>query len=238
MRENMEKLTSEYILDKMKLAIEKYSENAILRASITSVPFIGSPLDIFLTTEAQKIVNDRIMSLFDKLKEEMNTLEDRIVDKDYINSEEFIELFIRTIEASAKTRNKEKIKLYAKLLKGAIKFQNRKKYSPEEYLQVLSELTIKELEVAKAIYRQQRQERRKDENELQWALRCGWEKLEKKCPSIPEEDFRFIFLRLRKSGLIQDLEHIYYSSNKEKKKVVFVITDVFRKIMKYLEQNE
>lgn len=237
MRENMEKLTSEYILDKMKLATEKYSENAILRASITSVPFIGSPLDIFLTTEAQKIVNDRIMSLFDKLKEEMNTLEDRIVDKDYINSEEFIELFIRTIEASAKTRNKEKIKLYAKLLKGAIKFQNRKKYSPEEYLQVLSELTIKELEVAKAIYRQQRQERRKDENELQWALRCGWEKLEKKCPSIPEEDFRFIFLRLRKSGLIQDLEHIYYSSKKEKKKVVFVITDVFRKIMKYLEQN-
>ena len=237
MRENMEKLTSEYILDKMKPAIEEYSENAILRASITSVPFIGSPLDIFLTTEAQKIVNDRIMSLFDKLKEEMNTLEDRIVDKDYINSEEFIELFIRTIEASAKTRNKEKIKLYAKLLKGAIKFQNRKKYSPEEYLQVLSELTIKELEVAKAIYRQQRQERRKDENELQWALRCGWEKLEKKCPSIPEEDFRFIFLRLRKSGLIQDLEHIYYSSNKEKKKVVFVITDVFRKIMKYLEQN-
>jgi len=226
--------TDKYISDKLKPAIEKYSENTILRASISTIPFIGILLDVFLTTKAQKIINDRTMSLFDKLKEEMDTLEDRIIDKDYMNSEEFIELFIRTIGASAKTRNKEKIKLYAKLLKGAIKFQDRKKYSPEEYLQVLSELTIKELEVAKAIYRQQKQEKRKDENELQWALRCGWEELEKECPSIPEEDFRFIFLRLRKSGLIQDLQNSYFYS----KKVVFLISDVFRKIMKYLEQGE
>ena len=230
----MEKLPSKYISDKLKPAIEKYSENALLRIAISEIPIIGSPLDIFLTTKAQKIINDRIMSLFSELKEEMSTLEDRMVDKDYIDSEEFIELFIKTIEASTKTRNKEKIKLYAKLLKGAIKFQDRKKYSPEEYLQVLSELTIKELEVAKAIYRQQRQERRKDENELEWALRYGWEELEKECPSIPEEDFRFIFLRLRKSGLIQDLQNSYFYS----KKVVFVISDVFRKIMKYLEQSE
>jgi len=232
------KIFPKYISEKTKPAIERYSENAILRASISKIPFIGSPLDIFLTTKAQKIFSDRIINLFDELKYEMTTLENKKVDKDYINSEEFIDLFINAIEAAAKTRSNEKIKLYAKLLKGAIKFQDRRKYSPEEYLQVLSELTIKELEVAKAIYRQQRQERRKDEDELQWALRCGWEELEKKCPSIPEEDFRFIFLRLRKSGLIQDLEHVYYSSNKEKKKVVFVITDVFRKIMKYLEQNE
>jgi len=230
--------TDKYISDKLKPAIEKYSENAILRTSISAIPFIGSPLDVFLATKTQKIVNDRIMNLFNELIEEMSTLEDGMVDKDYIDSEEFIELFIKTIEVSTKTRNKEKIKLYAKLLKGAIKFQDRNKYSPEEYLQVLSELTIRELEVAKAVYKQQSQERKKDENEMQWILRCGWEELEKECPSIPEDDFRFIFLRLRKSGLIQDLEHIYFSSNKEKKKVVFVITDVFRKIMKYLEQSE
>ena len=227
--------TDKYISDKLKPAIEKYSENAILRASISTIPFIGSPLDVFLTTKAQKIINDRTMSLFDKLKEEMDTLEDIIVDKDYINSEEFIELFIRTIEASAKTRNKEKIKLYAKLLKGAIKFQDRKKYSPEEYLQVLSELSIKELEVAKAIYRQQRQERRKDENELQWALRCGWEELEKECPSISKEDFAFILIRLQKSGLIRQMPPKYWYTLE---KGVFMITDVFRKIVKYLEQNE
>jgi len=229
--------TDKYISDKLNPAIEKYSENVVLRGAITLIPFIGSPLDIFLTTKAEKIFSDRIINLFDELKYEMTTLENKKVDKDYINSEEFIDLFIKTIEAAAKTRNKEKIKLYTKLVKGAIKFQDRKKYSPEEYLQVLAELTMRELEVARAIYKQQKREKRKGEDELQWALRCGWEKLEKECPSIPEEDFRFIFLRLRKSGLIQDLEHIYYSSNKEKKKVVFVITDVFRKIMKYLEQN-
>lgn len=229
----MEKLTSEYISDKIKPAIEKYSGNAILRASISTIPIIGSPLDIFLTTKAQKIINDRIMSLFNELKEELSTLKDRIVDKDYINSEEFIELFMRTIEASTKTRNKEKIKLYAKLLKGAIKFQDRDKFSPEEYLQILSELTIKELEVAKAIYRQQKQERKKDETELQWALRCGWEKLIKECPSIPEEDFRFIFLRLEKSGLIRELPDGWFGEGG-----IFIITDVFRKIMKYLEQSE
>jgi len=227
------KIFPKYISEKTKPAIERYSENAILRASISKIPFIGSPLDIFLTTKAQKIFSDRIMNLFDELKYEMTTLEDKKVDKDYINSEEFIDLFIKTIEMAAKTSNKEKIELYAKLLKGAIKFQDRKEFSPEEYLQVLSELTMKELEVAKAIYKQQKEKQRKNENELQWALRCGWEELEKTCPLIPEEDFRFIFLRLRKSGLIQDLQNSYFYS----KKVVFVITDVFRKIMIYLEQN-
>jgi len=226
--------TDKYISDKLKPAIEKYLENALLRASISAIPFIGSPLDVFLATKTQKIVNDRIMNLFNELKEEMSTLESKIVDKDYINSEEFIDLFVRTIDVAAKTRDKGKIKLYAKLLKGAIKFQDRNKYSPEEYLQVLSELTIRELEVAKAVYKQQSQERKKDEDELRWILRCGWEELEKECPSIPEEDFRFIFLRLRKCGLIQELQDSYFY----RKKVVFVITDVFRKIMKYLEQSE
>jgi len=226
--------TDKNISDKLKPAIEKYSENALLRASISAIPFIGSPLDVFLATKIQKIVNDRIMNLFNELKEEMNTLESKIVDKDYIDSEEFFDLFIKTIEMTAKTRSKEKVKLYAKLLKGAVKFQDRKKYSPEEYLQVLSELTIKELEVARAIYKQQREKKRKNENELQWALRCGWEEVEKECPSIPEEDFRFIFLRLQKSGLVKEIVGGFF----DYKGGVFVITQVFRKIMKSLEQDE
>jgi hypothetical protein len=233
----MEKLfTDKYISDKLKPAIEKYSENALLRASISAIPFIGSPFDVFLATKAQKIVNNRIMSLFDKLKEEMDTLEDGMIDKDYIDSEEFIELFIKTIEASTKTRDKEKIKLYAKLVKGTVKFQDRKKYSPEEYLQVLAELTMRELEIARAIYKQQKREQKREkgkgEDELQWALRCGWEELEKECPSIPEEDFRFILFRLEKSGLIRELPAGWLGEGG-----IFVITDVFRKIMKYLEQN-
>lgn len=226
--------TDKYISDKLKPAIEKYSENALLRASISAIPFIGSPFDIFLATKAQKIVNDRIMNLFNELKEEMSTLESKIVDKEYIDSEEFFDLFIKTIEMTAKTRSKEKVKLYAKLLKGATKFQDRKKYFLEEYLQVLSELTMKELEVAKAIYKQQREKQRKDENELQWALRCGWEEVEKECPSIPEEDFRFIFLRLQKSGLVKEIVGGFF----DYKGGVFVITQVFRKIMKCLEQDE
>ena len=229
----MRKIFPKYISEKTNPAIEKYSENIILREAITLIPFIGSPLDIFLTTKAQKIFSNRIMNLFDELKYEMTTLENEKVDKDYINSEEFIDLFIKTIEAAAKTRSNEKIKLYAKLLKGVVKFQDRKKYSPEEYLQVLSELTIKELEVARTIYKQQKEKQRKDENELQWALRCGWEELEKECPSIPEEDFRFIFLRLEKSGLIRELPAGWFGEGG-----IFVITNVFRKIMKYLEQDE
>jgi len=81
-------------------------------------------------------------------------------------------------------------------------------------------------------YRQQSQGRRKDENELKWALRCGWKKLEKDCPLIPKEDFQFILLRLEKSGLIGELPAGWLGEGG-----IFVITDVFRKIMKYLEQN-
>jgi len=233
--EKVRKILPKYISEKINPAIEKYSENIILREVISFIPFIGSPLDIFLTTKAQKTVNVRMIHLFNELKGEMSTLEKGKVDKDYINSEEFIDLFIKTIEAAAKTIDKGKIKLYAKLLKGAIKFQDRKKYSPEEYLQVLSELTIRELEVAKAIYKQQGQERKKDEDELQWILRRGWEKLEKECPSIYKEDFTFVLLRLQKSGLIRQMPPKYWYTQE---KVVFVITDVFRKIMIYLEQNE
>jgi len=50
---------------------------------------------------------------------------------------------------------------------------------------------------------------------------------------VPKEDIPFILLRLERCGLIKEITggYIDYTGG------VYIITDVFRKLMKFLESN-
>ena len=218
------------VSNKLVKASEVYTQNVVLRALVNAIPYIGGSLDVLFASKGQQIVQERIMELLEDLKAEMSLLQGETVDKKYLESEEWFDLILRGIEAATKTRNREKIHLYAKVLKGAVTVQNREEFSPEEYLVILAELTPKEIEVARAIYEQQSDRPQDGENELQWAERKGWEQLSEQCPSVPKEDLPFILLRLQRSGLIHEITGTYVGYGGG----VYVITEPFRKLMRYL----
>ena len=100
----------------------------------------------------------------------------RLSIKIFLKSEEFFDLLIKTFEAAVRTRHNEKTKYYAKILRSSIINDNYFKYEPEEYLEILSELSLQELEFIKTIYNSQNAVPQKDgEDTLAWANRCGWE---------------------------------------------------------------
>jgi hypothetical protein len=221
------------VASKLVKASEVYANNTVLRALVNAIPYVGGSLDVLFAYRGQQIVQERIMGLLEDLSIEMGGVREEVVDRKYLESEEWFDLILRGIGAATKTRDQEKIRLYAKILKGAVTAQNREEFAPEEYLVVLAELTPKEIEVARAIYEQQSGRPQDSESELQWAKRKGWEKLSGQCLSVPKEDLPFVLLHLQRSGLIREITGAYlgYTGG------VYVITETFRKLMRYLSEG-
>jgi hypothetical protein len=224
-------------------ALEAYADNIVVRAAVTTIPFVGGPLDLILSTKGQKIVQERVMLLLDALKHEAANLQEEKVDKQYLESEEWFDLILKALEASARTRHIEKLQLYAKVLVGAVVKGNRSKHSPEDYLTILTELTMRELEVAKALYEQQgRDEPHEGEDELKWLIRKGvinpaehqWDSLADYKRTVPEEDLVFVLLRLQRTGLATE----YNATALGYPGGLFIIAPTFRKLMSYLKAAE
>ncbi len=229
-----------YMTTEIKNALEKaaeiYSQSALLRAEICGIPFIGSSIDAFFGTRGQNIIQRRIFHFINKLKSEIAKLEEKKVDKEYIISEEFFDLMFRAFEYTGRTRDDSKIELYAKILRGAVNIDNRNEYDPEEYLEVIKELTPFELKVAKAIFEQQASKDWTDAEistmgEVGWARSKGWDKLSDTC-EVSQEELRFLLIRIERTGLIKEITGSYYDYSGG----VYVITDMFRKIMKFISE--
>lgn len=216
------------------------------------VPALVSAVDVALTIKAQKIAERRLNELCQSWEQEIQQIPPHSIDKDYIESEEFFDLVFKAWESTKRTRHNEKIHLYAKLLAGAVPFQDRAENSPEDYLSVLTELSVQELELAHALYDQQKEYANLEENELQWLKRIGaynidqlgkgqslrghgqWQHLLSHCPSLEHQNIQFALLRLQKCGVANELTGTFldYTGG------VFVITPTFREMMRYLQKSD
>jgi hypothetical protein len=95
--------------------------------------------------------------LFRKFGEHLNNLDERTINQDYFDAPEGIDVLMKATEQSTRTRSEEKRELIARILAGATSTDaGRGEYSPEEYLNIVADLTDKELEIARTIYTLQR----------------------------------------------------------------------------------
>jgi len=211
---------------------ERYSENVALRAAVNLIPYVGGSLDVLFVSKGQSLIQKRVMKLLDDLKVEMSKLDDQAVNKAYLESEEWFDLVTRALEASAKTRDGEKIKLYAKLLSSTVSTQPDPHYSPEDYLAILSELTPREIHVARVLYDQQNDRPGEKEHELEWAQRKGWDRLAAQA-DVTKEELQFSLLRLQRAGLAKEITGAIYNYGGG----VYVITDAFRGMMNYIHER-
>lgn len=132
---------------------EMLNKDPLILAAISSVPYIGSALTTFFTAKWSETSRKRSEALFDKVGEELKALDERTIQKDYFKSEEGIDLLLKATQESVKTRSGEKRDLIAKILVGATTTDAaRGEYLPEEYLNLIADLTEKELQIASTIY--------------------------------------------------------------------------------------
>jgi hypothetical protein len=138
--------------ESLNTSLEVIAESPTLRAVLNSLPAVGGSLNELLAGRGQQIMEQRRDDFLRRLAQHLETIEDQVVRKDYFETPEGFDLFVKALDEARKTRSKEKRDLYARILRGAIIDFERGNYSPEEYLYLISDLTVQEVRVARSIY--------------------------------------------------------------------------------------
>jgi hypothetical protein len=210
------------IKDYIEKLIEQYSDNPISRSAVialayfsqlapgliagannsdsavatTSVAIAATVFDLISSHYGQKIISEerfgRIETLLDELHETTRHLSIQMIDQDYLRSEQWLDLILKAIDSANKTRDEDKIRIYARILKGAVLSKSdRDKTSAEEYLYMLSDLTPKEIEMSYYLF-----------NEIETNNNGLWyQSICEKC-DIDSEDLQFYLNRIESVGLI------------------------------------
>jgi hypothetical protein len=163
------------------------------------------------------------------------------VDAEYIESEAFFDLVIKAVEATDRTGCDEKIRLFAKILTGAVVPQDRTSHSPGTYLSLISDLSEEELGLAKVLFAKSQSWKRfegdtDEKRSLVFELpKSAWEALSDSCPFLTEEDLPFYLTRLQRTGLIKTYgatTAMDYPNGEQ-----YVFTKTFSKIVAYVNEN-
>ncbi|MDF1513485.1 MAG: hypothetical protein P1S60_06715 [Anaerolineae bacterium] len=123
-----------------------YADDPIIRAlaallgSIPGVGILSSPLDAAIVAAAKKAKSERLRTLIDGLMQNKEYLTEELIQQ-----EEFIYAFMAVARASVLAKRREKIHLFAQLLINACKWNKLNSDDFDEYLQILEELSVREL---------------------------------------------------------------------------------------------
>jgi len=216
-----------------------YNETPTVRSAIVQIPKIGSIIDIFLTSRGQQISYTRLLGFINDLEDEINKIQSRINDLSFFDSESFYDLLIKAIDASMRTRHDEKRKIFARILASSYSYGYDNSNS-ESFIDILSELTIEEIIVAKKMY-EFRTSNKDEFEEIVNKIKDGKDitvtdkdVLASLDLGIPKEDSEFILLRLQRSGLLKEfiggMVFGYHGGR-------YDITEMFKKLMERLNSD-
>lgn len=179
---------------------EKYDDSPLIRVLMQLIPFgIGSAIDVGISSNAKRIKEVRQREFFNELAG--GSL---ILDENLINSEDFLHCFFSTYKYAIDTRQKEKIKMFARLLKSSLNesaFSDTDEY--EEYNQILDELTYREFQMLVKLDEFEKNfPLKQDENDLQ-RLERFWDQYKKELIEelkVPEDEIDSMMIRLNRTG--------------------------------------
>lgn len=225
-----------------------YENNMALRALVLMIPGIGSSLDLVLADGGQRY-RERILSALEDMKEDMKerlgTVEESALDKEFLNSDEFFDLMMKFFDTTTKSRDETKRRLGARILTESMILSDKEQYSPEEYLDLIADLTPRELAVAQALYKEQVEQAYEnlEASEVRQAWKA-WQDSVRTEASIEGADLQLILGRLQSLGLIVEDSALYPSDggppNSERPLYsrLYWTSPAFKKLMRFLNRRE
>lgn len=219
---------------RVKLFSSFYGELNSLRAAISSIPILGSYLDLTLSMPGQKYAEERLEYLINQLRIEMDQIKEAVIDNTFLQTEEGYDLITKTFVAASKTRQREKLKLFAKVLRGAYTTKVTV-HDPELYIKIIDELSERELAVAFLFYKVK----------LEWKInppKDGYKGellkdpvwFSTNYPIYSKDELEFTLPRLEKTGLIKELTGSYTGNLGS----FYNPTPLLAHLMEYIEENE
>ncbi|MBC7845939.1 MAG: hypothetical protein H7Y10_05565 [Flavobacterium sp.] len=222
-------------MNDIKLYSKFYNDLSNLRIAISSIPFLGSQLDMYLSAPGQKFIEERFEYMIEQLQQELDGIEEYLINKEIIASEECFDLVQKAFIATAKTRQREKLKLFAKILKGSL-IKRKKLYDPELYLKIVDELSVRELEIASLLYevKVKRKIKIEGENEAEDGMTNDPYWFSKHYPKFSKDELEFTLLRLEKTGLVKELVGSFIGYGGSQYEPTSLLSD----FMNFIENNE
>ena len=123
--------------------------NIAFRSKLVSVPVIGSYIDVAYTESIQAIKETAFQNSLEKLDEEK-------LDKEYLNSLEFLNLLVRTFKMALDEIERDKVIYYSKLIKNSIESSKDDRRYTFDYINIVHELSINQMYLLQEIYIQQK----------------------------------------------------------------------------------
>lgn len=179
-----------------------------LRLFLVNAPVIGPSLDVIATEVFQARKDKFINDTLEKLNEDK-------IDKEYLNSIEFKNILIRTVEIVIKEVYEEKIQFYSNIIKNSLESCSEDRRYNFDYIQAFSELSIEQLHILIELYAIQKETISGNRGDtLSLMLKDDvWEdfifKLNAKY-DIDEDDVNFLLKRTESSGLIYEITGAYF----------------------------
>lgn len=238
----MESKIQNELINKIDRAIihstKEFTDNPTLNIALGSIPVFGPAIRTVMSGLENMIVRNRILDLFTSMREEVLLIDQTKIDQTYFDTEEFYDLSRRVFEYTVKTRDHNKIKLYARILVRASILNNaRFRHNTEDFLMILLELSPADIYIAREVYNQQKDITEQftsiEQNELHAVKSAGWDRLPQIC-SVDKAQFSLSITKLVRAGLVQQVIGTYASYIGD----AYRITSVFRRLIQLIEKLE
>lgn len=211
---------------------------AFLNIAANEVPLLGGALNELRSYKMQRYMEERIADLAEALKREMSEVEEGAIDHDYLNSEAFFDLVLQAVDTAARTRNRHKIELVAQILRGAIVQGESGGYSAEEYLHLVSDLTERDLTIARALYEERPKSFKEQSRSDEWD---AWQEKTRREIGVDVANLQLALRRLYSFGLLEaitageDGDDVILLGPGPDSVLPYEVSPSFEKLMRFLQ---
>jgi len=196
------------------------------------VPFgIGSAIDVVLTKTLENIQEERAVAFFDELSKG-----DVVVDEKLLESEDFLHAYYATTKYALNSRRREKIRMFARLLKSSLTEDEIKDIDEyEDYLKILDELSYREILALKTLDEYSKTPKTEEQNDLQWTIQF-WDEFESRLArelNIPHEQVVNFMNRIARTGCYEMFTGGYFDYTGGQGK----LTPTYQILKKFIEDE-
>jgi hypothetical protein len=220
-------------------AAEVYADTPSLYLPVLAIPGIGSIIDTLFRHKASEVLHRRCTELWEATKAEVTRIDIDKIDKSFFESEEGYDLIVKAMHAAFETGNKDKMRLYARILISSGLLDKAKfRYYSKDFISLLLDLLPADLAVAREIYKQQKDTPAditdpEATSEVHIVRDSGFYRTPELL-HLEKGEFDFALTKLVRSGLIRQVVGSYVGYNGD----AYRITHTFRKMMDLIEDLE
>jgi hypothetical protein len=130
---------------------EAYSDALIPRLIIQSIPKIGGQLDTYFAWKGEQLQKERFEKFIYLLSEVLEKLDEEKMDKEFIESEEFNELFYEVSRQAIRSHQEEKLIYIRNIFINSLTPKYSKNFMKTSFLDILSMLSDAHIAILKLL---------------------------------------------------------------------------------------